>query len=899
MKYQELYRYWGKSGPKPDGPCHLLAYHCLDAAAVARELLTADRLLLQKLARLSCLDAETLLDLVPFLACLHDLGKISDVFQGLVPELMLRLQGRAPGFSDTANHRQLGLLAWEQGLRRELGSHELGGTSGDEARAWLDGLEPWFRACFCHHGLPEELPKRNRPKMYRDLFGPRGHEAVSTLAWAAGEICAPGLRPRSEAGPEEAAPYLAAASWLLAGILVAADWLASNEDYFPYRDDAIELADYWPQSRDLAQKALARSGLLPAEAAGWSGITALFPYIARPTPLQAWAAEVELAGDGPRLFILEESTGGGKTEAALILAQRILARGEAESIYVALPTTATANSMYNRLARSYRGLFAPEAAPSLTLAHSMRALHPGFGATVFQPGEAESVSDGKGESRAQCAAWLADSNKRSLLGSVGVGTIDQAVAAMMPLRHQSLRVMGLARSVLILDEVHAYDEYLLSLLGRGVLSHLAALGNSVILLSATLPGHMKQRLAQDFLRYYQPPEELLSDDSYPLATLVAPEATSAHPVATRPERETSFRIQLTDSLEQVKQDLLASARAGGCAMWVRNTVQDAMEAREELARELGEDSVYLLHARFALCDRLAREELVVNRFGPESKPKDRAGKIVVGTQVLEQSLDIDFDFVCSDLAPVDLLLQRAGRLHRHERVPRPCPEARLLVHGPLHEADPPADWYAALFPGGAYVYRRHAILWRTARLLADRSRIYLPRDARGLIERVYDPDALCPEGLQNWERRAEGEDQAAVVQAWHNALKWPQGYGMTQEMWGEDTPTRLGQRRAKLLLGRWQDGRLTPWSGEPGWRGWELSQVSVAHHLAADPAPVDDPELRKALDRVERDLGRRLGTGIIVPLIKGDDGIWLGRVLNAKGEASEISNRASFGLTIQ
>ena len=125
MKYQELYQYWGKSGSGAEGRCHLLAYHCLDAAAVAGEFLTGDRLLLKKLARLSCLQAGSLLELVPFLACLHDLGKIPDVFQGLVPELMFRLQGRTPNFSDTANHRQLGLLAWEQGLRKEFASGEL------------------------------------------------------------------------------------------------------------------------------------------------------------------------------------------------------------------------------------------------------------------------------------------------------------------------------------------------------------------------------------------------------------------------------------------------------------------------------------------------------------------------------------------------------------------------------------------------------------------------------------------------------------------------------------------------------------------------------------------------------------------------------------------------------
>lgn len=876
-----------------------MPYHCLETAAVARQWLGSDDLLLARLSRLSGLQPGVVLKLVTFLACLHDLGKLSDLFQGMAPELMRGLQGRGPGANGPLRHRQLGYLGWEYALKpvvKELGWLGLNASNG---QGWLEALETWFMACFWHHGRPEPLDGQNPRTLFRHCFTEQQRQASISIGCLALKICQDGLA-LPEQNPTDLKPYLAASSWLLAGILVGADWMASNPDYFPYCQQPIDLDQYWQESINKADEALRRSGLLPCRPSIWQGPEELFDYLRQPTPLQAWAAEVELPAK-PKLFILEESTGAGKTEAAMILAQRILAQGWAESVFVALPTMATANAMYNRLARYYRRLFPGNANPSLTLAHSMRALHPEFKSTVNLESAANpTASRGEEEDgRAQCTAWLADNNKKALLGSVGIGTVDQAVTALMPVRHQSLRLAGLARSVLILDEVHAYDEYLSKLMRQGLLSHLSALGVNVILLSATLPRYQKERLAQAFCSAYGQECLSLPESSYPLATMVIPQSPPMQtPLATRPERETSFRVDMTESKDEVMERLVTTARMGACACWLRNTVDDAICAYQELAGRLGPGKVHLLHSRFALCDRMRREEELARYFGQASTLKNRKGRVVVGTQVLEMSLDFDFDFMVSDLAPVDLLLQRAGRLHRHMRPDRPISEACLLVHGPLPCDDPPHDWYARFFPSGAHVYKRHALLWRSACLLTRHPVVRLPDHARTLVEEAYDPAAMCPPGLAQWEEKAEGQDQAARSQAWHNALNWQKGYGGGHEFWDEDTPTRLGERMTKLLLARWDGGSLLPWSGQGGWRGWALSQVTVRQNQVVATAPSQDRTQAQALKSLEATLGDR-GRGCVLVLLTEADGIWQGRALAPGGEQRRLAYDSDVGLNTQ
>ena len=248
-------------------------------------------------------------------------------------------------------------------------------------------------------------------------------------------------------------------SWLVAGLAVVADWLGSNTKWFPYRQADKSIRSYWEDvALQRARVAVAESGLAAARPAKFRGFRHLFKGIAKPTPLQTYAQHTQLS-NGPQLFILEELTGGGKTEAALTLAARLNAAGLGNGVYIALPTMATADAMFDRLRDKQVHLrFFKEGSPSLVLAHSADRLKLALEEANRQDsgyGDHEVASASK-----QCAEWLSDNRKKALLGDFGVGTIDQALLAVLSARHQSLRLLGLSTKVLIVDEVHACDAYM-------------------------------------------------------------------------------------------------------------------------------------------------------------------------------------------------------------------------------------------------------------------------------------------------------------------------------------------------------------------------------------------------------------------------------------------------------
>ena len=596
-------------------------------------------------------------------------------------------------------------------------------------------------------------------------------------------------------------------------------------------------------------------------------------------------------------------TGGGKTEAALILAHRLLAAGRARGLYVALPTMATANAMYDRLAACYRRLFVDGETPSLALAHGSARLHQGFRASfegVADPRRAtereeEAEADASG---AACAAWLADDRRKAFLADVGVGTIDQAILAVLPAKYQSLRLLGLAERVLVVDEAHAYDAYMGRELER-LLEFQAALGGSAIVLSATLPRAVRQPLATAFARGLGREPPALRAHDYPLVSIVT--ADRVHEEAKEPRADLRRVVEierLPDEATAIEQ-IAEAARAGAAVAWVRNTVDDAFDAAG-LLREMGFE-VALFHARFAMGDRLGVERAIVGRFGKQGDPTRRPG-VLVATQVIEQSLDLDFDLLVSDLAPIDLLLQRAGRLWRHPARPRPIPGPRLLVVSPDPAAKIGQDWYAAAFPRAAWVYKNHALLWLSAVALFGRERVRVPEDVRALVEAVYDDadvEEWAPAALQRNVIKALGEAQAARSLAQTNLLSVSKGYGGDHPGWDEDTrtPTRLGEEMTTLRLARIEGDRLSPWCSDPDpHRAWALSEVAVRKHRVSDvPAP---PEwLRPMAERVIREEWTRHDADKrLLPLLEQASGLWQGIVLGRRAEEFTGTYTRSEGL---
>ncbi len=486
------FNYWGKADSKYDGEpkWHPLAYHCLDVSACAAVLLDRQPMWLAALSRLSGLEIEWLRPWLHFQQAIHDIGKLGDGFQGRRADLVAMLQGRNGVRAGGERHDTLGYVLADRHLLDWLG---LNCQDSDIL------LQPWLAAVTGHHGRPaKNFDHGKRCLLLRDHFPPPVVEDARIFATEAAKLFLPGGFdfPISDAGLAE--QRYGQASWLVAGLTVAADWLGSNTRWFPYRAPDLSLAEYWKTvALPKARQAVEESGLVPAAATPAPRIRTLFPALEKLplTGLQSWAETVQIA-QGPQVFVLEDLTGAGKTEAALILAARLMAAGSGQGVYLALPTMATADAMFDRVRRDdgWRRFFAGGAA-QLALAHSADWLK-----LRLEDINRRDADYGQGEDTSasrHCSAWLADSRKKALLADFGVGTLDQALLAVLPIRHQSLRLLGLAHKVLIVDEVHACDCYMGELLTRLLRFH-AALGGSVILLSATLPQNQRTRYLQAF-----------------------------------------------------------------------------------------------------------------------------------------------------------------------------------------------------------------------------------------------------------------------------------------------------------------------------------------------------------------------------------------------------------------
>jgi len=642
-------------------------------------------------------------------------------------------------------------------------------------------------------------------------------------------------------------------SWQLAGITVLADWLGSNQEHFKYCSKPEELAVYWHKhALPSAEKAIQSIPSKP-KTSRFQGINNLFPFIKQPTPLQEYATDEPL-NDKPQLFILEDVTGAGKTEAALILTHRLLSAELADGLYVALPTMATSNAMYQRLGKVYRRFYESNDLPSLILAHGARNLSDVFRESVFLSEnqsadlnytEGHDEQEQEWNATAYCNAWLADNRKKALLADVGVGTLDQALLAVLPARHQSLRLLGIGRKVLLVDEVHAYDRYMQRLLDALLEMH-ARQGGSVILLSATLPQTMRENLVEAFHRCLGDDTPVIRSDAYPLATHSPAAGECEKHIDTRKEIKRTVTVKQLDVEDAIIALIYQAVSNGQCVCWIRNTVKAARESHRTLAQceWMNGNHLHLFHSRFAMVDRQKIEEETLKRFGDESNYEDRKGQVLIATQVVEQSLDLDFDVLITNLAPIDLIIQRAGRLKRHIRdvhgnrirdvnAKDQRESAILYLFAPDPKENADENWLKTKQEGTQAVYPHIGQLWLTAKLLLEdgKGKFTMPGDARGLIEGVYSPEAevAIPEILLEASMDAEGQNMMKQSMANLNALKLNKGYTRSSGDWDEESriPTRLTEQETfSVALARLNQGKLQPYANTAH-HEWAMSVVKI------------------------------------------------------------------------
>ncbi|HLZ69003.1 MAG TPA: CRISPR-associated helicase Cas3' [Dehalococcoidia bacterium] len=614
-----------------------------------------------------------------------------------------------------------------------------------------------------------------------------------------------------------------AAIMALAEIACVADWIGSNTRFFPFLADppppappvldAPAARAYLDRARENARRALHRLH--------WSGWRAaaqpisfrgLFPSIARPCDLQSRMEELAgtLAAQLPALVIVEAPMGEGKTEAALYAADRWGVAPGPSGAYVAMPTQATSNQMFSRvrefLERRFRGQTV-----TLQLLHGHSALSAELQAMLrdnpddLVPNDVcdESLqSDAQTRQQADVIAgeWFT-ARKRGLLAPFGVGTVDQALLAVLPTKHQFVRLGALAGKVVIFDEVHAYDAYM-SIILECLLTWLAALGSPVLLLSATLPRSRRDALLRAYargLRLDLP--KPIACEPYPRLSWITATGAGSAPIAASERSTRSLSVDFVDGAIPVDGGEFALGRAlqtalehGGCAAVVSNTVRRARDVYEALrpffpAKDAGDGrpELELFHARFRFRERDALEKRTLLRFGrPEGEVEFEDGRrepvrrphraVLVATQVIEQSLDLDFDLMVSDMAPVDLLLQRSGREHRHPRPSRPpgLETPKLWICRPQGER----EGVPVFEDGTRIIYDAH-ILLRSWLALRGRDQIAVPGDVEALIEAVYgrgEPPAELSDALRRaWTatRAAFDKDTAVAEFEAEQARIWP------------------------------------------------------------------------------------------------------------------------------
>jgi len=883
MNVSAYLRYWGKARKLENGQWdyHLLPYHCLDVAAVGVELMQQFSFSRHIAKRLN-VDEQVISRFIAFLCAIHDIGKFSNGFQNQRSDFVLKL--RSISLTDVYQEKH-----WSSGYRflRE----NAGTIFNCDTLTVCDFLGSWFSAVSGHHGKP---PIQNISMIPISTQFP--HKVANDAITYISEVQKIFTISTDISFLLNNEVLMKELSWNIAGLMVLADWLGSNTRWFPYCHEQHSLQEYWQKQALLqAYRVVSESGIEPLASSKPKKALDIFNDIKCLTPLQKFAENVAIQNE-PSLFIMEEITGAGKTESALILAHRLIAAGNANGIYFGLPTMATANAMYERIEKVYRKFFADNTQPSFILAHSANKQY--FALENKKTYESTDVDE---DAIMDEQAWLYDNRKKALLAHIGVGTIDQALLAVLPAKHQSLRLLGLHGKVLIVDEVHAYDSYMNKLLCTLLTFH-AAQGENAILLSATLPQAQRKSFIEAFAegRNMRFDRSVEISNQYPLVSgITGAKFIEEHIVS--PER-LHREVNVTALYEESKifERIMDAVKNGKNICWVRNTVFDAQRTYGVLSREINEENIILFHARFALGDRLKIEKKIIEDFGAKSGGGRCTGKVVVATQVVEQSLDIDFDYMITDLAPIDLIIQRAGRLCRHSRDAKGNRvnanderKKELFVYMPRLDKEISADWYRSIFQKAAGVYEHHGQLWLTARWLIKNKTFRMPQDARAMIESVYAESAQndIPEVLERQENRAGGDDRARAGMAQFQALNLKSGYMPDGQRWSDDekAPTRIGDVRTTVRLARWNNGELVPYFQND----WILSEVSVSQYRIKSEGEI----YRKEIDTAKNMMPDK-GKYCVIIVFEDCNGMLTGRAVDARGKNVTVLYDIKRGLRI-
>ncbi len=860
--------YWGKLEQSDDGTVkawHPLADHCADVAACCEALVTGT-ILGRRLAALGGRDslAPVQIARLGVLAALHDIGKFNVGFQN---KALRDARFKAGHLAEVA-----GLL----GGSYTAGARLLTALRAEILMGWGETIDQLLVATISHHGRPIGTHKAVNPACWETKDGADPFTGIADLvarssAWF----------PDAWSEVEDPLPESPAFQHGWCGLVTLADWIGSDSKrFFPFAEDD---SDRMPLARERAALACERLGLaaggarrsLGKEVPGFARIA---PGL---TPRPAQAALLELRPESGRgsVALLEAETGSGKTEAALAYFARLFHAGLVDGLYFALPTRTAATQIYRRACAAVASLFPdPSARPAVVLAVPGYLEVDGSSGIRLPPFQVQWPDEPLRD-----RGWAAEHPKRYLAGTVVVGTVDQALLSALMVAHAHLRATALLRHLLVVDEVHASDAYMTRIVEEVLDYHLAA-GGHALLMSATLGAAARERLlAPAGARSREvPPLAAAVAQPYPLVSFRQGLHGRQVPVPAGGMPPKAVEIELVPEMEDpgaIARRALAAARAGVRVLVLRNTVAGCVETQlaiEALAGSEGEEG-YLFrcngvpaphHARFAKPDRERLDQAIEAAFG---KQRPAGGCVAVATQTVEQSLDLDADLLITDLCPIDVLLQRMGRLHRHPgRVRPPGGEvARAVV---LTPADPLAS---RILPQGeargshglGTVYDDLRVIEATWRTVARRQKIVIPLDNRMLVEAGTHPEELA--GLVEelgglWAKHqthVTGTTLAERRQGTLNLVRRDLAFGTDPSGECVEFPSGDTARRIPTRLGL--DDRLVrfePPVGSVFGAESTIANMRVPYHLVARGTAVD-AAVAEAVEPIAGGVEFRYGAG--------------------------------------
>lgn len=726
--------------------------HSFDTAGIVEKL--AQKRLPESISDYLCAECggrEKLFSTLKFCALVHDIGKVTVVFQSRIRD--------AVEFSPFAEYVDLPKSGSFERISET--PHALASEAILLKFGCLRGIASIAGA---HHGKPTALTADvcnqieggyknpdnfyGRGMKYKSLFDSLWKEWLDYSLESAGFSDLSAL-------PDISVP----AQVVISGMLITADWIASNTTYFPLisADEQGQFSDY-PERTEAAWNKIHFTDIWNSTARFGLDDEAFkerFGFL--PNPTQADIISTATDAESSGIYIIEAPMGLGKTEAALALSEILAARAGAGGMFFGMPTQATSNGIFPRLEKWAGGLAEDEQTLlAIKLAHGNAALNEDYRELFTGHSNLNIESD----SGLIVHDWFSG-RKQTLLSDFVIGTVDQLLMAALKQKHVMLKHFGLSGKVVVVDECHAYDAYMSKYLDMAI-QWLGIYKVPVIILSATLPAKRRAELVEAYVgRGLKCIDDAWKSSlAYPLLTYTENNTVKQKALAFDGEnKEVSVRRIIRD---EVAATAGYAVERGGCVGVIVNTVRKAQEIAAELQSAFPKAEVIIMHAQFIMTDRAKREEQILKRVGKHSTPESRHGLIIVGTQVLEQSLDLDFDLMITELCPMDLLLQRTGRLHRHNRVrPQGLETACCFV---LDETDDSFD------SGSAAIYGEW-LLMRTRALLPNK--LTIPSDIPLLVQRVYDEndDRMLGELTEGMES-AQEEYVKKTKKKERNACNW-------------------------------------------------------------------------------------------------------------------------------